>query len=70
MVSAEIAQNQKWNLFTEQGVFYMAEKVGFASCVFDKLCSSENTIFIVFSAKQSSCNKKLHVEKKTKFYEK
>ena len=29
----------------------MGEKVGFTNCVFEKLCFSENTIFIVFSAK-------------------
>ena len=28
----------------------MGEKVGFTNCVFEKLCSSENTFFIVFSA--------------------
>ena len=43
----------------------MGEKVGFTNCVFEKLCSSENTSFIVFSAKHSSCNKKLYVDKKT-----
>ena len=36
----------------------MGEKVGFTNCVFEKLCSSETTIFIVFSAKHSNCNKK------------
>ena len=30
--------------------FDMGEKVGFTNCVFEKLCFSENTIFIVFSA--------------------
>ena len=34
----------------------MGEKVGFTNCVFGKLCFSENTIFIVFSEKHSSCN--------------
>ena len=39
VVSAEIAQNQKWHLFFEKGVFFkMGEKVGFTSCVFEKLC--------------------------------
>ena len=33
------------------------EKVVFTHCVFEKLCSSENTIFMVFSAKHSSCSK-------------
>ena len=40
----------------------MCEKVGSTNCVFEKLCPSENTIFIVFSG-DSSCNKKLYVEK-------
>ena len=56
MVSAEIAQNQKCDLFFEKGVFDLGEKVGFTNCVFEKLCSSENTI-LVFSARHSSCNK-------------
>ena len=38
--------------------FGMDEKVVFASCVFEKLCFPEKTIFIVFSAEHSSCNKK------------
>ena len=39
MVSAEIAQNQKWHLFFEKvGIFDMGEKVGFTNCVFEKLC--------------------------------
>ena len=45
----------------------MGEKLGFTNCVFEKLCSSENTIFIVFSAKHSSCNKKAVVEKTENF---
>ena len=37
----------------------MGEKVGFTSCVFEKLCFYfENTIFIALSEKHSSCNKK------------
>ena len=32
-------------------------------CVFEKLCSSENAIFIVLSAKHSTCNKKDVCEK-------
>ena len=48
----------------------MGEKLGFTNCVFEKMCFSENTIFMVFSEKHSSCNKKLHVEKKQKIYEK
>ena len=34
------------------------KKWAFTNCVFEKLCSSENTIFIFFSAKHNSCNKK------------
>ena len=45
----------------------MGEKLGFTKYVFEKLCSSENTIFIVFSAKHCSCNKKLYVEENRKF---
>ena len=47
----------------------MGEKGVFSNCVFERLCSSENTIFIVSSAQHSSCNKKMHVEKKTEIYE-
>ena len=43
--------------------------MGSTNCVFEKLCSSENPIFIVLSAKHSSCNKKRYVEKQ-KIYEK
>ena len=35
---------------------FFVEK-GFTNCDFEKLCSSENTSFIVFSAKHSSCTK-------------
>ena len=45
----------------------MGEKVGFTNCVFEKLCFSENTIFIVFSAKHSFSKQKLYVEKNRKF---
>ena len=42
-----------------QKVFFgMGEKTFFTNCVFEKLCSSENTMFIEFSAKHSSCTKK------------
>ena len=51
----------------KNGVFDMGEKVGFTNCVFEKLCSSEYTIFVVFSAKHSSCNKKLYVERTENF---
>ena len=64
VVSAEIAQNQKWHLFFEKGVFFdMGEKVGFTNCVFEKLCFTENTIFIVFSAKHIFSKAKWYVEK-------
>ena len=65
VVSEEIAQNQKWYRFLKKVFFDMGEKVFFLT-VFWKLCSSENTIFIVLSEKHSSCNKKLYVEKKHK----
>ena len=39
--------------------------MGFTNCVFEKLCLSENTIFLVFSAKHSSCNKNSCMLKKT-----
>ena len=43
----------------------MGEKVGFTNCVFEKLCFSENTIFIVFSEKNSSCNTNTVCKQKT-----
>ena len=43
-VSAEIAQNQKWHLLFEKGVFWHGWKSGFTNCVFEKLCFAENTI--------------------------
>ena len=70
VVSAEIAQNPNWQLLFEKGVFDMGEKVGFTNCVFEKLCASESTIFIVLSANHSSCNKKGVCWKKQKMYEK
>ena len=40
--------------FLKKVFFDMGEKVGFTNCAFEKLCFfSENTIFIVFSAKHS-----------------
>ena len=49
----------KMTPFLKKVLFFdMGEKVGFTSCVLEKLCSSENTMLIVFSAKHSSCNKK------------
>ena len=47
----------------------MGEQVGFTNCVFEKLCSSENTIFIVLSANTAVAKMKLYVEKQ-KIYEK
>ena len=56
VVSAETAKNQM--TFSLTKVFFgMGEKVVFTNCIFEKLCSPENTIFIVFSAKHSSCSK-------------
>ena len=70
MVSAEIAQKQKWHLFLEKVFFDIGEKVGFTNCVFEKLCFPENTIFIVFSAKHSFSKTKTVCWKKQKIYEK
>ena len=62
LISAEIAQNLKWHLFFEKGVFRDGWELGFTNCVFEKR-SSQNTIFIVFSAKHSSCNKNYMLRK-------
>ena len=69
MVSTEIAQNQEWHLFLKKVFFDIGEKVGFTNCVFEKLCSSENTILKCFQQNTAVATKKLHVEKQ-KFYEK
>ena len=45
----------------------MGEKVGFTNCVFEKLCSSENTIFIVLSANTAVPIKSCILEKSRKF---
>ena len=45
----------------------MGEEVGFTNCVFEKLWFSENTIFIVFSAKHSFSKTKTVCWKKRKF---
>ena len=42
---------------------FFLENVFLFNSVFEKLCSSENTIFIVFSAEHSSCNENMYVEK-------
>ena len=44
----------------------MVEKVGFTSCVFEKLCFTENTSFIVFSAKHSFSKGKMVCWKKNR----
>ena len=55
-------------LFWEKVSFDMGERVGFTNCVFEKVCFSQKKhYFIVFSAKHSSCNKKLCVERNRKF---
>ena len=69
-VSAEIAPNQWWYLFFEKRVFGMGGKSGFYWLCFEQLCSSENTIFIVFSAKPAVAVKKAVCWKKQKVYEK
>ena len=46
----------------------MGEKGGFTNCGFEKLCFfSENTIFIVFSAKHSFSKAKMVLKKNKKF---
>ena len=45
----------------------MGEKVGLTNCVFEKLCSSENTIFIVFSANTAIAKKEAVCWKNRKF---
>ena len=45
----------------------MGEKVGFTNCVFEKLCFSERTNFIVFSAKHSFSKAKMVCWKNRKF---
>ena len=47
----DIAQNQKWHLFFEKGVFDMSEKVGFTNCVFEKLCFLKALFFTVCKQK-------------------
>ena len=42
------------------------KKLGFTNCVFEKLCLSEHTIFIVFAAKHSFSNNKTVCWKKQK----
>ena len=62
VVSAEIAQTQKWHpCFRKRCFLTWVKKWVLLTAFFEKLCSSENTVFIVFSA-NSSCNKKLYVE--------
>ena len=63
MVSAEIAQNKNATFFLKKVFVDMGEKVAFTNCSFEKLRT-----LIVFSAKRSSCNKKLYVEQ-TEIYE-
>ena len=41
----------------------MGEKVGFTNCVFEKLCSSENTNLIVFSGNTALAIKKCMLKK-------
>ena len=66
VVSTEIAQNQKWHNFFQKGDFRHGWRSGFY-CVFEKLCFSESTIFIVFQPKTAFQKQKLYVEKTRKF---
>ena len=64
-VPTEIAENQKGHHFYWKTCrLAWVKKVGFTNCVFEKLCSSENILFIVFSAKHSSCSKKAVLKNK------
>ena len=63
-------KNKNDTFFWKKVFFDMVEKVGFTNCVFEKLCLSENTIFIVFSAKHSFSKTKTVCWKKQKIYEK
>ena len=46
--------------FLKKVFFEMVEKVGFTNCVFEKLCFfSENTLFMVFSAKHNFSKTKI-----------
>ena len=51
--------------FGERCLFDMGEKVGFTNSVFEKLCFSENTIFIVFSENTAIAIQTLYVNKRT-----
>ena len=69
VVSAEIAQNQKWHLFFEKGVFWHGWKSGVLLTVFLKSC----VFFLkalfwkaVFSAKHSFSKAKMVCWKKSK----
>ena len=65
-VSAEIAKKSKNDTFFGKKVFFdMVEKVGFTTCVFEKLCLSENTTFIVFFSKTQLVKDKNCMLKKT-----
>ena len=50
--------------------FDMVEKVGFTNCVFEMLCFTENTIFIVFFSKTELFKSKNGMLRKQKIYEK
>ena len=64
VVSAEITQNLKWHLLFWRRCFWHGWKSVFTNCVFEKLCFSENTMFIVFSANTAAAIKKMYVDKK------
>ena len=66
VVSAEIVQNLKWHLF--KGVFWHVWNWVLLTVLLKAVFLWKH-YFIVFSAKHSSCNRKLHV-KKQKIFEK
>ena len=70
MVSAEIAQNQKWHLSLKKVFFDMGEKVGFTNCVFEKAVLFWKHYFYSVFSKTQLFKSKNGMLKKTKIYEK
>ena len=63
VVSAEIAQNQKWHLSLKKVFFDMGEKVGFTNCVFEKLCFLKTLFLYCFQQNTAFQKQKRYVEK-------
>ena len=67
----EIAQNQKWHLFLEKGVFLTWVKKWFLLTVFLESCAFLKTLFLqCFQENTSFLVKKDVCWKKTRIYEK